>query len=166
MSYAQEVTTQYPFIEWEGTGGNCDCLTMQTHDGGWLVLSQDCVVPESADETDCVALVKYPFNDEGWGADGECGDQVLIGATAGECVEYMVNAKRDPDSMNEYQLFWGEAYPALDHYDSRQRAIFFFTQDNGFESGDQDKVRALEIVRAITFDSGMAGEHVTVVRVK
>lgn len=168
MSYAKEVQTKYPFIELHSTGGGCDCFAMQAADGGWFILAADCVAPESAEESEGVVLVKYPYDADGWGADGECGEVILENVPASECIEYMASAQRDPSGKNQYYCFWGEGYPAISQRDDSDRIKdkWFFSEANGFTNYESVQIKKLEIGQAYTIDSGFADQHITVVRAR
>ena len=162
--YAKEICAMDSTIEWVGTGGGCDALLKRTEDGGWLVLTQDCNVPVAPTATDCVYLIKYPYNADGWGADGEEGEFLSQNMAAGAAVAMMVMTKSSEFADREYRCFWGDQYPPCKYESERVKDVFFFTQNTGFDEEDIAAIRGLELGRSYTVDKGMCGEHCTIVR--
>ena len=69
----QPILDADPTLEVVGTGGGCDALIKRLADGGWLVLTDaDLNAPSHGREPGL--LVRYPYDVDGWGADGEHGE--------------------------------------------------------------------------------------------
>ncbi|KZX57692.1 hypothetical protein A3709_18895 [Halioglobus sp. HI00S01] len=165
--YANELCDSHPQLEFVGTGGGCSALVARLANGGWVVLTSDCVAPEHPNQDDCTALVAYPYDSEGWGADGECGEEVMINKPAKDMVARMLEMDLCANYDRVYHCFWGDAYSELSIHDSGKRDYHFFNDGNGFSVADIAAIRSLEPLGThLAGMDGMPGEQVRVVRAK
>jgi hypothetical protein len=165
--FAREVHAMYPDIYLEHTGGGCTALMKVLADGRTCVYTTDASAPIAPNDDDMVTVCIYDYSEDGWGSCDEAGwefhDELK---TCKDAIEFMAALPAAGEVADRaYRCVWGEAYPQPDHHwDHGQRDYFFFRESTGYSPEDIAAIRALEIGRAYTVDSGMAGEHMTAVR--